>query len=181
MSVILKTVRLLLRPPRAADIHHFVPLLDDFAVSKNLTGVPHPYTEDDACAFAVVVADGWRHGTGYAFAIRRKADTAFLGICGVHSAEGWNLGYWLGQPYWHRGYATEAGGTVAGFAFDRLGATRLHAARILDNPASGRVLEKLGFVPDSNEMLPCLSRGTAVFCHKVVLTRDGLARRKEQR
>ena len=60
MSVILETGRLLLRPPRAADISHFVPLLKDFDVAKNLSKVPHPYTEDDACAFLVSAAHGWR-------------------------------------------------------------------------------------------------------------------------
>ena len=59
MSVLLETERLLLRPPRAADISHFVPLLGDFDVSKNLSRVPHPYTEDDGCAFITWAAYAW--------------------------------------------------------------------------------------------------------------------------
>jgi len=53
MSILLETERLLLRPPKAADISQFVPLLNDFEVAKNLSRVPYPYTEDDACAFIV--------------------------------------------------------------------------------------------------------------------------------
>ena len=85
MSVILQTGRLLLRPPRAADISHFVPLLKDFDVAKNLSRVPHPYTEDDACAFIVSAANGWASGEDLAFAILRKAPAAHIGIIFVLS------------------------------------------------------------------------------------------------
>jgi RimJ/RimL family protein N-acetyltransferase len=79
MSVLLETERLLLRPPRAADISHFVPLLGEFEVAKNLSRVPHPYTEDDACAFIVVTAHAWRNGTEFNFAILRKESPACIG------------------------------------------------------------------------------------------------------
>jgi len=120
MSVILETGRLLLRPPRAADISHFVPLLKDFDVAKNLSRVPHPYTEDDACAFVVSAAHGWRSGEDLAFGILRKSPSAYIGICGVHPARSWEFGYWLGKPYWGQGYATEAAGRLIAFAFDQL-------------------------------------------------------------
>src|SRR6266581_283752 len=83
MSVILQTGRLLLRPPRAADIGHLVPLLKDFDVAKNLSRVPYPYTEDDASAFIVSAAHGWTSGEDLAFAILRKAPAAYIGTCGV--------------------------------------------------------------------------------------------------
>ena len=171
MSVILETGRLLLRPPRAADISHFVPLLKDFDVAKNLSRVPHPYTEDAACAFVVSAAHGWRSGEDLAFGILRKSPGAFIGICGVHPARGWEFGYWLGKPYWGKGYATEAAERLVAFAFDRLDAPQLRAGWFHDNPASGRVLAKLGCVPDGEEERSCLSRGADVFCHKVVLRR----------
>ena len=125
MSRILETERLLLRPPRAADISHFVPLLTDFDVAKNLSRVPHPYTEDDACAFVVQTAYGWSSGNDLSFAILRKAPSAYMGACGVHPARNWEFGYWLGKPYWGRGYATEAVRRLAAFAFDELGAEKL--------------------------------------------------------
>jgi len=171
MSVILQTGRLLLRPPRAADISHFVPLLKDFDVAKNLSRVPYPYTEDDASAFIVSAAHGWTSGEDLAFAILRKAPAAYIGTCGVHPARGWEFGYWLGKAYWGQGYATEAAGRLIAFAFDELGAPQLSAGWFHDNPASGRVLAKLGCVPDGEDERSCLSRGTNVFCHKVVLKR----------
>src|SRR5258706_16323989 len=151
MSVILETGRLLLRPPRAADISHFVPLLKDFDVAKNLSRVPHPYTEDDACAFIVSAAHGWSNGDDLAFGILRKAPAAHIGICGVHPARGWEFGYWLGKPYWGQGYATGAAGRLIAFAFDDLGAAQLSAGWFSDNPASGRGARKLGFRPGGQE------------------------------
>jgi ribosomal-protein-alanine N-acetyltransferase len=179
MSRILETERLLLRPPQAADISHFVPLLADYDVAKNLSRVPYPYTEDDACAFIVYTANGWRSGEDLSFTILRKAPAAYIGICGLHPAQGWEFGYWLGKPYWGQGYATEAARRVVAFAFDQLGADQLVAAWFHDNPASGRVLEKLGCVPDGEEVRSCLSRGGKVFCHKVVLKRADFERRKD--
>ena len=67
---------------------------------------------------------------------------------------------------------------VVAFAFDALGAEKLSAGWFHDNPASGRVLEKLGCVPDGNDERSCLSRGTNVFCHKVVLKRADYELRK---
>src|SRR5258706_9162298 len=164
MSVILETGRLLLRPPRAADISHFVPLLKDFDVAKNLSRVPHPYTEDDACAFVVSAAHGWRSGEDLAFGILRKSPSAYIGICGVHPARSWEFGYWLGKPYWGQGYATEAAGRLIAFAFDELGAPHLTAGWFHDNPASGRGAGKLGWLPGGGGGRFCLPPRTHGFC-----------------
>ena len=179
MSVILETGRLLLRQPKAADISQFVPLLNDYDVSKNLSRVPHPYTEDDGCAFITIVANGWASRQDLPLAILRKEDHAYIGTCGVHPSRAWEFGYWLGKPFWGKGYATEAAGRLIRFAFEELGTEALNAGWFFDNPASGRVLQKLGCVPDGEEERPCLSRGCKVICHKVVLTRAAFERRSE--
>lgn len=176
LSIILQTARLLLRPPVAADISRFVPLLNDFEVSKNLTRVPHPYAEDDGCAWVVRTAGERARGESYPFVLIDKPRDTLLGMCGVHPHLDFMLGYWIGKPYWGQGYASEAGRRVAKFAFDELGTKQLTASWILDNPASGRVLEKIGFKPNGTEEHDCLSRGTTVFCHKVVLSRDDFER-----
>jgi len=178
MSFILETERLLLRPPRATDISSFVRLLNDFGVSKNLSRVPHPYTEDDGCAFIIKVAQGWASREDLAFAIVRKSDSVYIGTCGVHPARNWEFGYWLGRPYWGQGYATEAGGRVVTFAFEELNAEKLSAGWFSDNPASGRVLEKLGFVAQGEEARSSLSRGAEVRCFLVALDRAAYMTRK---
>lgn len=177
MSVLLETERLLLRPPRAADISHFVPLLNDFEVSQNLSRVPYPYTEDDACAFIVKLASAIAAGTEYVFAILIKPGV-FIGLCGIHPENGWEFGYWLGKPFWGKGYATEAGRRAVTFAFKDLNAEALNAGWFHDNPASGRVLAKLGFQPAGEAELLCVSRGCTVNCHRVALDRATYMTRK---
>ena len=180
MSLILETERLLLRPPQAADIGHFVPLLNDFDVSRNLSRVPHPYTEDDGCAFVVRAADERSRGEHFTFSVLRKKDAAFLGMCGVHPARDFEIGYWFGKPYWGQGYATEAASRVVVFAFDLLEAERLLAGWFEDNPASGRVLVKLGFRPAHTEERVSLSRGCAVYCHLMMIERSEFLQRSRE-
>ena len=177
MSVLLETERLLLRSPRAADISKFVPLINDFDVVKNLSRVPYPYTEDDGCAFITKITESIAAGTDYAFAILLKPDT-YIGTCGVHPERGWEFGYWLGKPYWGKGYATEAGRRVVTHAFEELKGEALTASWFHDNPKSGRVLEKLGFQPQGEGEIACLSRGVTVNCHVVALDRATYMTRK---
>jgi RimJ/RimL family protein N-acetyltransferase len=68
------------------------------------------------------------------------------------------LGYWIGRPYWGRGYATEAGRAVLAIAREGLRLPHLYSSHFLDNPASGRVLEKLGFRP-TGQIVPRFSAG----------------------
>ena len=101
----------------------------------------------------------------------------YLGGCGVGLRENgdFELGYWLGKPYWGHGYATEAAQALARMALMELEVTRLIAGWFHDNPASGRVLEKLGFVPNGAEQRDCVSRGHAVYCNMMLLTPEHFA------
>ncbi|MEJ8631646.1 GNAT family N-acetyltransferase [Sphingomonas sp. I4] len=67
------------------------------------------------------------------------------GIAIIAGDTGHELGYWLTPSAWGRGYATEAGRAVVAMARDALPISRLGAWHFVDNPASGRVLGKLGF------------------------------------
>ena len=178
MFAVLETERLLLRPPRARDIGQFMPLIREFDVAKNLSRVSHPYTEDDACDFMIKASVGWVSGTDLPFSIVGRSDGRFIGMGGLHPARGWEIGYWIGKPHWSRGYATEAGARLVDFAFGQRGAERLKASWFHDNPASGRVLEKLGFQPGSEEMIHSLARGREVAAHVVALDRDAYRARK---
>jgi ribosomal-protein-alanine N-acetyltransferase len=175
----LESERLLLRPPEIADIPALVPLIDDFDVAKNLSRAPHPYSETDARAYLEHAAETRAAGTDFSFAILRKVDRAYLGNCGVHKREaGFEFGYWLGKPFWGQGYATEAARRLVEFAFDDLKVQSLIAGWFHDNPASGRVLAKLGCVPDGTGQRDCLARGHAVYCHNVKLARESFERSK---
>ena len=179
MSAVLETQRLILRAPQADDIPRLVPLIGDFDISKNLSRVPHPYTERDGHEFVAKVTETKRAlGHDYAFSILRKADEAYIGMCGIHPERGWEMGYWIGKPFWGQGFATEAGARLIAFGFEDLGAERLFAEWFHDNPASGRVLEKLGFQPSGETLSNCLARGHRVPSHVVTLDREGYKTRK---
>ena len=170
------TKRLLLRPPQSSDIADLVALIGDFDVAKNLARVPHPYSEEDAKSFIARTVEQRATGTELAFAITRKSDNAYIGGCGLHLKDGlFEFGYWLGKPFWGRGFATEAARRLVAYGFGNLKADRLVAGWYHDNPASGHVLEKLGCKPAGAEERDCLARGHAVYCHLVTLDRADFA------
>lgn len=109
------------------------------------TRLPDPYPPDGAARFIAEATAARAEGTAYAFAV--LAEGTLVGSCGLKEVQGGEaeLGYWIGVPYWGRGYATEAARLVALFAFETLGLRRLHAHTLVRNPSSGRVLEKVGF------------------------------------
>jgi [ribosomal protein S5]-alanine N-acetyltransferase len=178
----LETERLLLRPQGADDIPRIVPLLNDFDVSKNLASVPYPYTEEHGHAFLARGTEDRARGQAYSFAITLRQDGTLIGGCGLRLKDDgvFELGYWLGRPYWSKCYASEAARRTAAFAFHSLDAPVIRASYFHDNPASGHVLEKLGAVPAGVQHIDCLARGHAVYCHQVVLDRENFGRNREK-
>jgi len=176
----LETERLLLRHHRQSDAASIVPLIGEWEVAKNLGRVPYPYSEAEAKAHIARTVEGRAKGDNFNFAIARKSDGALLGGCGLHLRESGNFefGYWLGKPYWGQGYATESALRLVSFGFRALKIERLVAGWFHDNPASGRVLAKLGCALTGAEQRNCLARGHTVYCHVVTLTRESFAQRK---
>jgi RimJ/RimL family protein N-acetyltransferase len=172
MHTILHTKRLTLRSPEATDVPYFTPLIGNFPVAKNLTRVPHPYTESDGYRWIAEVRAARATGADYPFALIRTNDMNFLGVCAVHPARNFEFGYWLGEPYWGKGYGTEAAHRVARFAFEELGAEKLLAGYMDGNAASARVLAKLGFVHAHDAPYQSIALGRTLPGHRVVLTRQ---------
>ena len=174
----LETTRLLLRPPESGDVKAITAFME-WDVVKNLSRAPHPYLEEHAHAFLARQEEGRARGSDFAFAVTRKNDGALAGMCGVHLREtGFELGYWLGRPYWGQGYATEAAAEVLTFAFRNLRAGAVEAGWFHDNPGSGRVLEKVGFRPDGRGQRDCAARGESVLCHQMVMSRAEFGQRQ---
>ena len=175
----LESERLILRPPEWSDVPAMLPLIGEWEVARNLGTVPHPYTEDDAREFFARLESRRGEGKDFTFAVTQKSDGAYLGACGVHPRDNGEteLGYWLGKPHWGMGFATEAARAVARFAFAELALEALVAGWFFDNPASGRVLDKLGFVASGEEQRDCKSRGGKVRCYMVRLSRDAFEAR----
>ena len=138
---VLETERLTLRAPRLRDAKAIARLASDRRVAENTARVPHPYRIDDAEQFIAAVNRTDGEAT---FVIALNGEV--IGACGVEGRDGSaEIGYWLGVPYWGRGYATEAVRAVIDHAFGDLGHAALAAGARISNPASRRVLEKCGF------------------------------------
>ena len=173
MTRILETERLLLRPPERRDVSSFVPLISDYDVAKNLSTVPHPYAESHALEWLSHLEERHAGAESFTFGITRKSDGVYMGGCGLHLKDGaYELGYWLGKPYWKKGYATEAARRLLEFGYLKLEADEIWAGWFHDNPNSGHVLAKLGFVAKSFEKRSCMARGMDVGCNIVTLRRE---------
>jgi len=151
--------------------------LGDFEVAKNLAKVPHPYHEEDAEDFVAARAlPGDGH---YSFVLARKVDAVLVGGVGLHAEDGvWELGYWLGKPFWGQGLASEAARRAVLFAFEVLELGEVQAGWFFDNPASGHVLQKLGARHSGSRLRDCRARGGKVLCHEMRLTRADFLRKE---
>jgi RimJ/RimL family protein N-acetyltransferase len=138
---VLATARLVLRAPRRGDVKAIASLANDRRIAANTARIPHPYGIEDAEQFIASVNK--REGEA-CFAV--TLDGAPVGVCSVDLREdGPEVGYWLGVPYWGRGFATEAVHALIDHAFGDLEHEALISGARVNNPASRRVLEKCGF------------------------------------
>lgn len=138
-----RSQRLLLRPPWPEDWSRVLDGIADESVVRNLARAPWPYSAEDARSFIALPADP----KFPRFLVTRARDARLVGCVGLDPRGGAaELGYWIAREHWGQGYATEAGRAVLEIAA-MLGHRRVVASHFLDNPASGRVLEKLGFSP----------------------------------
>lgn len=139
----LETARLEIRPYTEADIAELVPLVGAREVAATTLRIAHPYTDQDARDFLDLTKEPGKIW----LAITLRSDGRQIGGIGLrveeqhHHAE---LGYWLGVAYWRQGHATEAAGEMLRYGFEDLGLHRIFASHFKHNPASGRILQKLG-------------------------------------
>jgi RimJ/RimL family protein N-acetyltransferase len=142
-STLIETPRLQLRSVGEADIPELVPLIGAREVAATTLRIPHPYEEKHARAFLASVAKE----NELRLAIRLRSDGRLCGGVGLHPETPHHhaeLGYWIGVPYWGNGYATEAAKAVVRYGFEHLKLNRIFAHHFKHNPASGKVLRKIG-------------------------------------
>jgi RimJ/RimL family protein N-acetyltransferase len=141
-----RTPRLLLRPGFPEDAPALAAAISDEAIVKNLATAPWPYRMRDAEAFLA----GPRDPILPSLLIFERTEAApqLVGSCGLgrRPSGAVEMGYWVARTHWDRGLATEACAAVIEMA-RALGLVSLEGSHFFDNPASGRVLEKLGFEP----------------------------------
>jgi ribosomal-protein-alanine N-acetyltransferase len=144
---VLLTDRLRLRPFTAADAAAVRRLAGDFAVADTTLSIPHPYDEGVAEGWVASLPAAFAEGRQAVFGITDRTTGELLGAIGLvlrREHDRAELGYWIGRPLWGRGLATEAARAVLEYGFRTLGLHRIHACHFARNPASGRVLAKIG-------------------------------------
>lgn len=148
----IESERLVLRGFEKSDATDVQALAGAFEIADTTT-IPHPYEDGAAEAWIDRHHDAFVSRRAVTFAMTFKKDKTLMGAISLmnieedHQAE---LGYWLGLPYWGKGFCTEAGKRVMAYAFSDLGLVRLHARHLTRNASSGRVLQKIGFIHEGS-------------------------------
>ena len=141
-----RTSRLLLRPGWAEDAPALASAMADEMICRNLSAVPWPYALRDAEAWLAGPRDPLL--PSLLVFERTRGAPRLVGGCGLgrRPSGAVELGYWVARQDWNRGIATEAASAVLEMARS-MGIRQVEASHYLDNPASARVLDKLGFAP----------------------------------
>mgnify|MGYP001177764782 FL=1 len=160
LEPVITTQRLRLRKPRRSDAAQLATYANDFDVARMTTAMPYPYgvehaegflekaSEADPANEAVFVIDHPEHGA--------------IGVLGFHAKDGGEreMGYWIGRPHWGEGFATEAAQGALIWAHRTWGRRYMRAGHFADNPASGQVLCKAGFLYTGDvELRSSVARG----------------------
>jgi 8-oxo-dGTP diphosphatase len=139
-GVVIDTARLRLRPHRDADLAEMVALIGNWQVARWVGNVPYPYSEANGRAWIAGVRQEHAAGQPRRFAIALKDSDRIIGGVGLDGDAGDDsdepaLGYWLGEPYWGKGYGREAVAPIIDYGFRTLG---LATIRAYTDPANAR-------------------------------------------
>lgn len=156
---VLITERLVMRRPHLDDVPDLVELAGNRRIAEMVARVPHPYGTPAAESFVAMSVHPQRAGCVYAMTIAETG--AFVGCAGLDVIEGGGLelGYWVGEPYWGKGYATEAAHALVDQAFRATLVPALDVSCRVINPASRRVIHKCGFQYSGQGMMHSLAVG----------------------
>jgi ribosomal-protein-alanine N-acetyltransferase len=142
----LSSARLVLRPFFTEDASIVHKLVQEREIASTTLNIPHPYEDGMAEAWIAMHEPGWQRREMATFAITEPSE-GLVGAIGLTIELAHNraeAGYWIGLPFWGRGYATEALSAIIAFGFAQLNLNRIHASHLTRNAASGRVMIKAG-------------------------------------
>ena len=139
-----KTKRLELRPLTGADAADFAALVADRDICRMTGTFPHPFPKRSVEGLLDIFMARAVSGIAYHWAITRNG--RFLGAVGIGKKQsGWSFGYWIGKPFWGQGFATEVVSALVKHLRKHDAKATILADVFTDNPASDRVLRKVGF------------------------------------
>lgn len=146
-SKTITTKRLKLRLFQISDAATVTKLCNNYNIYKNTLYLPYPYSIEDALSWIEHHLNNFNANKSYEFAITDKESGDLYGAIALSNNQKFKNGeiaYWIGEEFWGNGYATEAAQAILQFAFDEKQYHKVFARYFNSNPASGRVMEKLG-------------------------------------
>jgi RimJ/RimL family protein N-acetyltransferase len=148
----LTTPRLALSPLALGDAAVVAELAGDRAVADTTISIPHPLDGPTARSWVQQLVTSDERGASLHLAIRRRFESDFVGVAALREIdpahEQAELSFWVGRPYWGQGLAGEAVSALIDHGFTSLGLNRIYAYHMVRNPASARVLDRLGFAEE---------------------------------
>ncbi|ATP40151.1 GNAT family N-acetyltransferase [Solibacillus sp. R5-41] len=144
---IITSERLILRLFQTSDAAKVTTLCNNYNIYKNTLYLPYPYSQNDALSWIENHYDNYIQDNSYEFAVTDKETNEVYGAIALSNNKRFNQGelaYWIGEPYWGKGYATEAAQLILQFAFEEKKMHKVFARYFSSNPASGKVMEKIG-------------------------------------
>jgi ribosomal-protein-alanine N-acetyltransferase len=141
----LRTARLVLRPFAASDAKDVQRLAGDHDIAAVTIAIPHPYEDGMAEAWIATHPLDFERDVAVNFAVTVQG--TLIGAMGLRyemQHKRAEMGYWIGKPFWHQGYATEAARALLAYGFRDAGLNKVYAHHMGCNPASGRVMQKIG-------------------------------------
>lgn len=149
--MILKTKRLILRPPKKSDWKDVVEGVNNLNVSKMISTIPHPYSKKDASGWINQSAkeNKKKENKSHHFMIELKSEKKVIGCTSITSVYRFvnkaHAGSWINEDYWRNGYILEAKIAVFDFAFNILNLNKIETDVFAENKASNGMQKKLGF------------------------------------
>lgn len=143
----METERLLLRKLKMQDATKIEEYAGDYQVAKTTLSIPHPYPKGGGISFIQAVERSQKYGKLVLFALEEKSSGQFVGVINLNFIKPHRraeLAYWIGTPFWGKGYGTEVAKKVVEYGFNELNLNKIHAMAFLNNPGSWRIMEKIG-------------------------------------
>jgi RimJ/RimL family protein N-acetyltransferase len=150
----LTTERLILRPFELSDAECVSKLCNNFNVYKSTLSLPYPYPIESALSWIPTHKENFDNDRIYEFAITDKETGTLYGCMGLSNNQkhkNGEIGYWIGEEYWGKGYASESLTAIVYFAFSCKNYHKVYARHYESNPASGRVMQKAGMIYEGKQ------------------------------
>lgn len=142
------TARLKLRGFELSDAKRVQLLAGEYEIADTTLNIPHPYGDGRSEEWIKTHAENLEKRKSLTLAICIAGSNLLIGAVSLMNIDvvhrNAELGYWIGKEYWGKGYCTESCLKVLGYGFETLELHRIHAHHMTRNPASGRVLTKIG-------------------------------------